>query len=256
MLGGSCAPVPCRPGAPADLYATITSRLAGHDVRVAVDTSGASLQAVDRGDREADAHQAQRRGTGDHRRWRRRPVRSRSRGSRRGRPAAGRRRDRDRVAHPWRRRKRRGDRDVESLFAPPLPVEPRSTVGAGDSALTGWVLADLQRPRLGHLPRVGHCLGRGRRVPAGLDASHARRWSPRTQSWCNASPEPRPEITPSHATPPSRPPTHPRSTAGASPTHPPGTATTHPRTPTAPTTAAPDHPPSTCPPTRSATWNR
>lgn len=135
------------PGAPTDLYATIVARLADHDVRVAVDTSGAPLVAVCEATTlpnlvKPNAEELASVVGGDPEEYE-------------ADPAA--------AAAAARVLVERGIETVlltlgaagtiaataeQALFADPLRIEPRSTVGAGDSALTGWVLASLE----GHDP--------------------------------------------------------------------------------------------------------
>lgn len=130
------------PGAPSDLYATITTRLATHDVRVAVDTSGAPLAAVCEASTLPDLVK---------------PNAEELASVVGGDPAVY-EADVDAAAAAARTLVARGIETVlltlgaagtiaatadETLFADPLPIEPRSTVGAGDSALTGWVMATL-----------------------------------------------------------------------------------------------------------------
>lgn len=128
------------PGAPADLYATITDRLGDDGAAVAIDTSGPPLHALLSGTRRPDlvkpnAHELAELVGGDGDAYEADPALA-GRAARAlvghgiatvlltlgaaGTIAA----TRDRV-----------------LFAEPLPIEPVSTVGAGDSSLAGWLLA-------------------------------------------------------------------------------------------------------------------
>lgn len=131
------------PGAPTDLYARIVARLATHDVRVAVDTSGAPLAAVCEAETLPDLVK---------------PNAEELASVVGGDPDVY-EADVDAAAAAARTLVQRGIETVlltlgaagtiaatadETLFADPLPIEPRSTVGAGDSALTGWVLATLE----------------------------------------------------------------------------------------------------------------
>lgn len=128
------------PGAPTDLYAAITARLRGTGASVAVDTSGPPLLALLDGPALPDlvkpnAHELAELVGGDGDAYE-------------ADPALGGRAAQDLVA--------RGIGTVlltlgaagtvaatadEVLFAAPLPIEPVSTVGAGDSSLAGWLLA-------------------------------------------------------------------------------------------------------------------
>lgn len=130
------------PGAPASLYADITAALADADCRVAVDTSGPPLQAV-----TASSHP---------------PTLVKPNGEELAEvvggdpseleadPAAAARAARQLVdggiAHVLVTLGATGSVHVDdhgATFAPSPPVDVASTVGAGDSALAGWILADL-----------------------------------------------------------------------------------------------------------------
>lgn len=131
------------PGAPDELYARIVAALDGTGCRVAVDTSGAPLAALLDGDGPApdlvkpNAEELAEVVGGDPEHYESDPA-----------AAAG-------AARPLL------DRGIgtvlltlgatgsvavtadAALLARPPAVEPRSTVGAGDSTLAGWVLADV-----------------------------------------------------------------------------------------------------------------
>lgn len=135
------------PGAAHDLYARIVAELAGADTRVAVDTSGEPLRALVAGTHSADlvkpnAEELADLVGGDPAQYEADPTAA-------ARAAA------DLVlggidtvlltlgAAGTVVVRGVADDAIAAAFAPPLSVEPRSTVGAGDSSLTGWVLADL-----------------------------------------------------------------------------------------------------------------
>ena len=139
MLSGSLPP-----GAPDDLYATITGRVAARGCRVAVDTSGAALAAVATEDGPSpDVLKPTPRSLpelvgGDPDAFEADPQLA----------ARGAERLLDRgigtvLVTLGATGSLAVTRDGASLARPPR-VEVRSTVGAGDSALTGWVLADLR----------------------------------------------------------------------------------------------------------------
>ncbi len=134
------------PGAPHDLYARIVAELGGAPTRVAVDTSGEPLRALVRGTHPADlvkpnAEELADLVGGDPAQYEADPTAAARAASELVRGgidtvlltlgAAG------TVVV------RAAGEAITAAFAPPLSVEPRSTVGAGDSSLTGWILADL-----------------------------------------------------------------------------------------------------------------
>ena len=142
------------PGAPADLYARIATALRDHRVQVAVDTSGEPLRATVAGPVPVDlvkpnAEELADLVGGDPARYEADPTAAARAASKLVEDgiatvlltlgAAG--------TVAVRRCRPTGSSATSAVtratFAPPLSVEPRSTVGAGDSSLTGWVLADL-----------------------------------------------------------------------------------------------------------------
>lgn len=137
------------PGAPDDLYARIVAELADADTRVAVDTSGEPLRALVAGTHPPDLVKPNAEELAD--------LVGGDPASYEADPTAAARAAADLVVGgidtvlltlgPAGTVVVHRDADASSsivaAFAPSLSVEPRSTVGAGDSALTGWILADL-----------------------------------------------------------------------------------------------------------------
>ena len=124
-------------GVPDDFYARVAALAKRHGKRLVLDTSGAALKQAGQGILSAEAEPARTRAT----RRTRSPRRSR-RGS--GGPGGDRarpRRDCRFVARCPRRPARQPRRE---RAVPAIPVEARSTVGAGDSMLAG-ILVGLTR---------------------------------------------------------------------------------------------------------------
>lgn len=130
------------PGAPADLYATISRQLADRDVKVAVDTSGAPLVAVARASTppnliKPNTEELATIVGGDPAHFEANPAAA---------ATAARQLVEDGIDTVLLTLGAAGTVAITAnqvLFAAPLPIEPRSTVGAGDSSLTGWIMADL-----------------------------------------------------------------------------------------------------------------
>ena len=170
------------PGAPDDWYAEIVAMLAPLPCRVAVDTSDAPLAALAAGvrPRRARPHQTQRRGA-------RRPVGASPEALEHA-AAAG---DPEPVVAAAQRLIDRGVRAVlvtlgaagavlvdrtGSWMATPPPITPRSTVGAGDSALAGYLRADVGGADRPTPPDGGRLRERGRGA-AGFGAARRPRRS-------------------------------------------------------------------------------
>ncbi len=168
------------PGTPDDWYAEVVARLQSRDCKVAVDTSEGAADGTGRGLRPGRArpHQTEFRGTG--------------RADRAIRHGAGIRCPRRRSESCGRRGTRTGTRGVGAVlatlgaagavlvdgtgawFATPPPIVPRSTVGAGDSSLAGYVRADIAGADAPGRLRMAVAYGSAAAQPPGIGAAVTR----------------------------------------------------------------------------------